>query len=56
MDVGTLAGQHLAVPNGGRSLAGLVASLLHRDLKKGTVRTSDWEQFPLSDEQVRCAL
>lgn len=52
VDVGVLAGQHLGVPMGQRSLSCLVASLLGRDLAKGGVRTSDWEKCPLSIEQV----
>jgi ribonuclease D len=55
MDVGVLAGKHLGVPVGERSLAGLVARLLRRHLPKDGVRTSDWEQCPLSDKQVTCA-
>lgn len=47
VDVGVLTGQHLGVPIGQRSLSGLVASLLGRDLAKGGVRTSDWERCPL---------
>ncbi|CAN0254930.1 unnamed protein product, partial [Scytosiphon promiscuus] len=52
VDVGALAGQHLGVPIGERSLGGLTASFLRRRLKKDGVRTSDWEASPLSDEQV----
>lgn len=52
MDVGSLAGQHLGVPSGERSLAGLTARLLKRHLNKDGVRTSDWEQSPLTDKQV----
>lgn len=52
MDVGMLAGQHLDVPSGERSLAGLVARLLKRELTKDGVRTSDWEKCPLTDTQV----
>lgn len=52
MDLGVLAGEHLGVPNGQRSLAGLAARLLNRHLTKDGVRTSDWEQFPLTPNQV----
>lgn len=52
VDVGALAGQHLGVPHGQRSLGSLTASLLRRDLLKDGVRTSDWEASPLSDKQV----
>lgn len=52
VDIGVLAGKHLGVSVGERSLAALVASLLFRLLMKGSVRMSDWEQEALSLEQV----
>ncbi|CAM9783090.1 unnamed protein product, partial [Laminaria digitata] len=55
VDVGVLAGKHLGVAVGERSLAALVASLLSRLLFKGSVRTSDWEQETLSPEQINYA-
>ena len=57
VDVGVLAGKHLGVPMGERSLATLVACSLFRLLLKGSVRTGDWEQEVLSMEQViACAV
>jgi len=51
VDLGQLAGQHLDVTVGARSLQALTASLLRRRLPKGEVRTSNWETH-LTDEQV----
>ena len=51
VDLGQLAGQHLDVTVGARSLQALTASLLRRRLPKGEVRTSSWETH-LTDEQV----
>lgn len=51
VDLGQLAGQHLDVMVGARSLQALTASLLRRRLRKGEVRTSNWETH-LTDEQV----
>lgn len=52
VDVGQLAGRHLGVKVGARSLKALTATLLHRLLPKGGVRTSNWETV-LTDEQVQ---
>lgn len=51
VDVGQLAGQHLDVMVGARSLQALTATLLRRELHKGQVRTSNWETS-LSAQQV----
>lgn len=51
VDVGQLAGQHLDVMVGARSLQALTATLLRRQLPKGQVRTSNWETS-LSQQQV----
>lgn len=52
VDVGQLAGRHLGIKVGARSLKALIATLLHRLLPKGGVRTSNWETV-LTDEQVQ---
>lgn len=52
VDVGVLAGKHIGVASGNRSLAALVAHFLRRQLAKGSVRVGDWEKTPLSIEQV----
>lgn len=54
VDVGQLAGVHLHVKIGARSLQALTAVLLHRRLAKGAVRTSNWETA-LTKDQVRGA-
>ncbi|CAN0445314.1 unnamed protein product, partial [Ascophyllum nodosum] len=54
VDVGQLAGTHLGVKIGARSLQALTATLLRRQLAKDTVRTSNWETA-LSKEQEKYA-
>lgn len=54
VDVGQMAGRHLDVMVGARSLQALTATLLKRQLSKGSVRTSDWETT-LTQEQVSSA-
>ncbi|CAN0564874.1 unnamed protein product, partial [Laminaria digitata] len=52
VDVGVLAGKHVGVAAGNRSLAALAVHFLRRQLAKGSVRVGDWEKAPLSDEQA----
>lgn len=51
VNVAQLAGRHLDVMVGARSLQALTATLLRRQLPKGQVRTSNWETS-LSEQQV----
>lgn len=50
--VGVLAGKHIGVASGNRSLAALVVHFFQRQLAKRSVRVGDWEKTPLSIEQV----
>ncbi|CAM9672667.1 unnamed protein product, partial [Ectocarpus sp. 6 AP-2014] len=56
VDIGQLAGVHLHVKIGARSLQALTAELLHRRLVKNAVRTSNWETTLTKDQEKYAGL